>query len=531
VTTSMRVRGPTRLSSRTRYPTVSPTASPRAGHERRGGAGRQPPRLEHHDPPPREPGLVEQRQRDARGLARAGRRVEHGAAVVAERGAEGGEDGYPTAPHFRDGFTTGEHQRALAQSNEGDARPLSLYLHIPFCAKLCTYCGCHMMVTQRPEKVTRYVMALQAEIDLVAEHLDSAREVVQVHWGGGTPNSLAPHEIEHLMTHVRSRFRLAPHAEVSIECDPRTLTGEHLAAMRRAGFDRISLGVQSFDPLVQEAIGRVQPVGMVASITAQARYEGFSGINFDLLYGLPHQTPERFARTLDAAVALGPHRVSLFGYAHVPWMKKHQRLIPEDALPGPDARLALFAQAYERFTASGYVPVGMDHFALPDDPLAQAQAAGALHRNFQGYTTRAGDADVVGFGVSAISDLGRAYAQNHKGLLAYYRAIESRTLPTGRGLALSDEDRLRRRVIRDLMCGFAIEKAPIEARYGIRFDEHFADALARLAELESLGVVVLAPERVLVTERGRPFVRNAAMAFDAYLRQPGAPQQRYSQTV
>lgn len=438
---------------------------------------------------------------------------------------------YPTAPHFHDGFTVGEHVRALEQSNQRATRPLSLYLHIPFCAKLCTYCGCHMMVTQRPEKVTRYVAALEAEIDLVAKHLAPAREVVQVHWGGGTPNSLAPHEVERLMSHVRSRFRLAPGAEVSIECDPRTVTDDHLAAMRRAGFDRISLGVQSFDPLVQEAIGRVQPVGLVASITARARYEGFRGINFDLLYGLPHQTPERFARTLDTAIALEPHRVSLFGYAHVPWMKKHQRLIPEDSLPGPDARLALFAQAYERFTASGYIPVGMDHFALPDDPLAQAQAAGALHRNFQGYTTRAGDADVVGFGVSAISDLGRAYVQNHKGLLAYYRAIESGTLPTGRGLTLTAEDRLRRRVIGDLMCRLAIEKGTIEADHDIRFDEHFAEALSRLAELEALGVVVLAPERVLVTERGRPFVRNAAMAFDAYLRQPGAPKQRYSQTV
>jgi len=435
---------------------------------------------------------------------------------------------YPTAPHFRDSFSSEDHARALEGRGQ---RPISLYVHVPFCAKLCNYCGCHMLVTHRPEKVTRYVEALEREISLVSDRVVGSREVVQVHWGGGTPNSLAPHEIEYVMGALRQAFSFSGDAEISIEADPRTVTPEHLAAARRAGFSRISFGVQSFSPIVQEAIGRVQPFSQVAAVTAQARYEGFSGVSFDLLFGLPHQTLERFGDTVARAIALRPDRLSVFGYAHVPWMKKHQLLLPEQFLPGPEERLALFAHAYDLLTDAGYEAVGMDHFARSDDPLAVAQREGRLHRNFQGYTTRAGDADVIGLGVSAISDLGMAYAQNTKGLIAYYAAIDEDRLPTERGRCLTDEDLLRRDVITRLMCAFEVNKAEVERGFGIDFDAHFADALDELVELEELDVVALSESSITVTKRGRPFVRNAAMAFDAYLKKATTASPRYSQTV
>ena len=437
---------------------------------------------------------------------------------------------YPTAPHFRDGLTAGAYAAALDASN-GPARPLSLYVHVPFCAKLCTYCGCHMQVTHRPEKVEHYLGYLLREIDLVAEHVGAGRGVRQVHWGGGTPNSLTPEQMERLMAHLRRRFRFAPDAEVSLEGDPRTLTAEHLGGARRAGFNRLSLGVQSFDPRVQAAIGRVQPFSKVAEAVALAHYDGFRGIAFDLLYGLPHQTPETWGRTLDQALSLRPDRLSVFGYAHVPWMKKHQRLIDDAALPGPEERLRLFALAWERLTAAGYRHVGMDHFARPDDPLCLAQDAGTLQRNFQGYSTHAG-CDLLGFGVSAIGGLARHYVQNEKGLPAYYGALDAGTLPVTRGLALTDEDVLRRHVIMRIMCDFALDKWAVETAFGVAFDAHFDGVLRALAELERLGVVVLGPDRIVVTEQGRPFVRNVAMAFDAYLRPAAqAERPRYSQTV
>lgn len=435
---------------------------------------------------------------------------------------------YPTAPQFHAGFGAEDYAAALAASN-GSGRPLSLYVHIPFCAKLCYYCGCLMMVTERPEKVERYVGYVEREADLVAGHVEAGRAVRQVHWGGGTPNALSPDQIERLMGHFRRRFAFAEDAEVSIEGDPRTLTRAHLEAARRAGFNRLSLGVQDFDPVVQEAIGRVQPFECVEEVVRDARDLGFGGISFDLIYGLPHQTLERFARTIDLALGLGPDRLSVFGYAHVPWMKKHQRLIPEDALPGPEERLQLFALALGRITAGGYRHVGMDHFARPDDPLCLAQDAGTLQRNFQGYSTHAGS-DLLGFGISSIGGLERAYVQNTKGLPAYYRAIDAGRLPVERGLALSEEDVLRRHVIMRIMCDGALDKRAVEADFGIAFDAHFAEALDALGALERDGVVVLGPERIVLTERGRPFVRNVAMAFDAYLKRPAEGPQ-YSQTV
>src|SRR6056297_806725 len=412
---------------------------------------------------------------------------------------------YPTAPQFHDDFGADDYATALDRLDP--AQPLSLYTHVLFCAKLCHYCGCHMKVTDRQQPVMKYLGYLEREMDLVADRL-GPRLVRQIHWGGGTPTTLGPDGIERLMAHTRRRFTVAADAEIGLETDPRTLTLAHLEAARRAGFNRLSFGVQSFDAVVQDAIGRVQPFDQVEQAVAWARALGFEGLSFDLIYGLPHQTPERFARTLDLAASLGPDRLSVFGYAHVPWMKKHQRLIDADALPGAEDRLRLYALAFETLTARGYRHVGMDHFARPDDPLCRAQDAGTLHRNFQGYATHA-DCALLGFGASAIGGLGHAYAQNEKGLPAYYAAIDAGRLPIARGLELSGEDVLRRHVITRLMCDFALDKQTVEACFGIDFDTHFAAALDSLAALETEGVVVLGSDRIVVPERGRPFVRNA----------------------
>jgi oxygen-independent coproporphyrinogen-3 oxidase len=435
---------------------------------------------------------------------------------------------YPTAPHFRDDFGADDYAAALDRLDPD--QPLSLYTHVLFCAQLCHYCGCHMKVTHRAAPVVKYLGYLEREMDLVADRL-GPRTVRQIHWGGGTPTTLGPEGIERLMAHTRRRFAVAADAEIGLEADPRTLTRAHLEAARRAGFNRLSFGVQSFDAVVQEAIGRVQPFETVRQAVAWARDLGFEGLSFDLIYGLPYQTPERFAQSLDLAASLAPDRLSVFGYAHVPWMKKHQRLIDADALPDAEARLRLYALAFETLTARGYRHVGMDHFARPDDPLCQAQDAGTLHRNFQGYATHA-DCALLGFGASAIGGFDRVYAQNEKGLRAYYAALDAGRLPVARGLALSDEDVLRRHVITRLMCDFALDKRAVEAHFGIDFDYHFADALRQLRLLEAEGVVVLGRDRIVVPERGRPFVRNAALPFDAYLDRAGATAApRYSQSV
>ena len=453
---------------------------------------------------------------------------------------------YPTAAHFHSGFGADAHLVALALSNDplpsGQARPLSLYVHVPFCDALCHYCGCHVLAGARPARVQRYAGFLEREADLVADRVATGRPVVQLHLGGGTPTTLGADGLQRLAAHLRSRFAFAEDAECSIEADPRRLTPDLLAAMHAAGFGRISLGVQSFDPRVQAAIGREQPFRRVEEAVAEARRRGFGGLSFDLIYGLPGQTAETWADTLDKAVRLGPDRLSVFGYAHVPWMKQNQQQIDASALPGAEARYRMLLAAGDALRAAGYVPIGLDHFARPDDPLAAAERAGTLQRNFQGYSTHAG-CDVVGLGASSISGFERAYAQNEKGLRAYYAALDAGRLPTARGVALTREDRLRRAVIGELMCHLALDVRAVEARYGLRFEEHFARALDELRRLEAEGLVAVRPDRIAVTERGRPFLRHAAMAFDPTLSPPGpgvpgapsspstSPRPRYSQTV
>lgn len=457
---------------------------------------------------------------------------------------------YPTAPHFHAGYGSADFADALT-AGDADA-PLSLYLHLPFCRSLCYYCACHMKATRRPEVIERYLGSLIREIDLVAERLAPGRPVVQIHWGGGTPTYLTPEQIARLGDVLHDRFAVAADAEISLEADPRGLTEARLAAAASAGFNRISVGVQDVDPTVQAAINRVQPVSLVDDAVRWARRHGFESVNLDLVYGLPHQTAEGFARTLDVTRRLAPDRIALFSYAHVPRLKTHQRLIDPGALPTPDEKLRIFKTAMEALTgAGGYRFIGMDHFARPDDALALAQDRGELHRNFQGYSTRAG-ADVVALGVSGISQIDApataptnavsdatqganehgAYAQNVKGLPDYYNRIDAGRLGTYRGYRLSADDRLRRHVIMQLMCHFRVDKAEVETRFGVDFDAAFAEALDALAPMEDDGLVTRGETAVEVHDAGRLFVRNVAMAFDASL-QATRPDARpaYSSTV
>ncbi|GBD00532.1 Oxygen-independent coproporphyrinogen III oxidase [bacterium HR18] len=438
---------------------------------------------------------------------------------------------YPPAPHFRPDIDAEAIVRLLQEDNlQPKLGPLSLYVHLPFCRSLCYYCGCHMMVTHRPEKIAQYLKYLAREIALVARWVAPERQVVQLHWGGGTPTYLAPAQIVGLMEVLRAHFSFADKAELGIEADPRGLTKAHLEAARQAGFNRISFGVQDLDLKVQQAINRIQPYEQVAEVTHWARELGFESISYDLIYGLPHQQVAQFEQTIRRVIALGPDRISLFSYAHVPWKKKHQRLIQEAWLPSPAEKLQLFLRAVELLTTEGgYRYIGMDHFARPEDPLSRALDEGTLQRNFQGYSTHGGT-ELYAFGISAISQLRDAYVQNVLTLPEYYAALDAERLPVGKAYRLTEEDLLRRHVIMSLMCHFRLDIADVERRFGIAFAEHFADALAQLRALEADGLVVCTPEAITVTEIGRFFIRNVAMTFDAYLSVP-SDRPLYSQTV
>lgn len=422
---------------------------------------------------------------------------------------------YPTAPHFSRDYDATDFTHDLAAADADT--PLSLYVHLPFCRSLCYYCGCHMKVTQRAATIQRYVDALKQEIDQMAARVPDERPVVQMHWGGGTPTYLTAEQIRDLGQHIRHRFNVTDGAEISIEADPRGLTEDRVAAAAAVGFNRMSMGVQDVNRVVQEAINRIQPTETVEQALRWARQYGFEGVNVDLVYGLPHQTPERFQRTLDVVDRLQPDRIALYSYAHVPSIKKHQRVIDADTLPVPEAKLRLFKQGLEHLTRrSGYRFIGMDHFARPTDALAKAQDTGDLHRNFQGYSTRA-DSEILAFGVSGISQLRGAYAQNVKALPAYYKRIANENAPTVfRGVRLSRADQLRRHVIMQLMCTFHLDKAAVATRFDIDFDDVFADAWMRLGPLEADGLLVRTNDALHVQPPGRLLIRTIARAFDAY---------------
>lgn len=435
---------------------------------------------------------------------------------------------YPTAPHFSTTFGRCQYSNLLAASVHG-AKPLSLYVHIPFCKTLCFYCGCNVTVSRSRHRGDAYLPLLEREMALTSElAAGSQRQVVQIHWGGGTPTFLPPEDLARLMGMIRRSFALAPDCEIGVEVDPRQCTPQHLDVLAEIGVNRLSLGVQDLDPQVQQAVNRIQPAALTWEVLDGARQRGISSINLDLIYGLPYQTTESFSHTLREVVAMAPDRLAVFNFAYLPTMLPHHRVLDVSQLPGVQTRLRLLEETIRRLTAAGYVFIGMDHFAKPGDPLTRALEDGTLRRNFQGYTT-CGETDLLAFGNSSISSVANGYAQNHKELSDYTTAIEEGHLATCRGYELEPEDLLRRDVISRLMCHFRLVKAEVEERHHIAFDQHFRRELAALAPLGEDGLLELRADSLEVTPRGRVLVRNIAMAFDAYLEGPNPTS--YSRTV
>lgn len=438
---------------------------------------------------------------------------------------------YPTAPYFHPGIGPEQYRQHLAQDEAAAARQdLSLYVHLPFCDTLCYFCGCNMMVTHDRAKVEQYLDYLEKELHLLAATLDPTRKVAQLHWGGGTPTHLTPAQIRRLGEMLHRTFAFREDAEVGVEIDPRELTYEHMAALQEVGFNRCSMGVQDFQPEVQAAVNRIQPEAITRQAVAWARDLGFSSVNMDLMYGLPHQTRETFAATLDTVLTLQPDRLAVFNYAHLPQMFKHQRLIQDEWLPAPEEKLELLKLSIETLTAAGYVYIGMDHFAKPENELARAMQAGTLYRNFQGYSTHAG-LNLIALGMSSISMLSSLYVQNHKTLGEYYQALDAGNLPTLRGVELTQDDRLRREVIVELMCNFVLKKARIAEKYGIVFDDYFGDALRQLEPFAEDGLIHLGQDKLTVTTAGRLLIRNIVMSFDAYLQRKADNKPHFSRTV
>ena len=429
---------------------------------------------------------------------------------------------YPTAPQFHAGF--GERElREVATASNGDPIPrrLSLYVHVPFCESPCFYCGCNRIITRDKARGEAYLARLYREIALTAGLFDRDREVIQLHFGGGTPNFLSPAQLRDVVDTLRSHFRFSDAADrdISIELDPRFVDADDIAALGKIGFNRASFGVQDFDPAVQEAVNRIQSVEQTRAVIDACRGNGFRSVNVDLIYGLPNQTPDGFARTLDTVAQMRPDRVAVYGYAHMPHLFKPQKQLDASLLPSGETKLALLQLAIEKLTAAGYLYIGMDHFALPDDELALAQARGGLHRNFMGYTTHA-DSDLVGLGVSAISHIGDSFSQNPRDLPSWQAALDDGRLPVFRGMRMNEDDQLRADLIQQLMCQGEIPVAALERRYAIDFAEYFALALDRLAPLAEDGLVRVEEQRIVVTSRGRLLLRNIAMCFDHYLDQP-----------
>jgi oxygen-independent coproporphyrinogen-3 oxidase len=441
---------------------------------------------------------------------------------------------YPTADRFTEAFGYRDFLHAVAALQtgadpRGNARPLSLYLHIPFCDTVCYYCACNKIVTKNREKATTYLAYLKREIEMQGRLFAGMNEVEQLHFGGGTPTYLSDAQMGELMDHLRRCFRLAPDAvgEYSIEVDPRTVSRERVHSLRAQGFNRISLGVQDFDADVQKAVNRIQPEEETRAIIAAAREAGFRSVSIDLIYGLPKQTPDTMQATLDKVIAASPDRIAVYHYAHMPQLFKPQRRILDGDMPDSDTKLRMLQLCIERLTGAGYVYIGMDHFAKPDDDLAIAQRQGRLHRNFQGYSTHA-DTDLVSCGVSAISAVGATYSQNVKTLDAYYDALDRNELPVARGVRLTMDDLLRRSLIQKLMCQFELSIAAIEQAFPIVFKQYFEREMAELAQLERDGLLTAGPDWISVSMKGRLLIRNVCMVFDRYLAR-GEP--RHSRTV
>jgi oxygen-independent coproporphyrinogen-3 oxidase len=421
---------------------------------------------------------------------------------------------YPTAPVWTDSFGPDDFETAMAQAN-ATRSPVSLYMHLPFCESLCLFCACNVIIQKDKSVTPPYLNILKTEIDRVSQRVSHARQVAQFHWGGGTPTYLSPEQVEDLFSYSRERFSFASDAEIGVEVDPRVTSPAHLRSLRKLGFNRLSMGVQDFKPEVQKAINRIQPFEQTRDLIALARQLGFDSINVDLIYGLPYQTAESFAHTVQQVVGISPDRIAMFSYAHVPWLKKQQGSFVGH-LPEGMAKFDIFRNGLLNFVEAGYLYIGMDHFAKPDDELAAAQRNRTLHRNFQGYTTKAG-ADLYGMGITAISAVQNTYAQNFRDIPSWEKAVNERGIATMRGYHLSQDDILRREVISRLLCHTLIVKDEISQQFRIAFDEYFAPELERLKPAQEDGLVAITNTEIRATWLGRIFIRNLAMIFDPYL--------------
>jgi oxygen-independent coproporphyrinogen-3 oxidase len=425
---------------------------------------------------------------------------------------------YPPATQFVDELDKVGVEQAYKDDNLSGTGPLSLYFHLPFCETRCWYCGCNTVITKRHDAAAEYLDDLATEMKLISERCDRKRTVSQVHLGGGTPTFFPPEQLRRLGEMFHQHFNIAKDCEISAELDPRRLKREHIVALREIGATRASLGVQDTNRKVQLAINRFQPHALNTQAMEWLRAEGFTSVNVDLIYGLPLQNTSSFAKTLDDVLSIGPDRLSVFSYAHVPWIKPAQRIFEDRGqLPTPEEKLAMFALAHERLTSAGYVDIGLDHFAKPNDELARAQRAGTLHRNFQGYSTRAG-ASLYGFGLSSISQTQEVYLQNHKTLIAYRTALASGQLPIERGLRLQPEDKRRRTIIMRIMCDRRLEYSKLSTMLGVDFQKAYAAELASLQDLVADGIISMGTEGFTVTSAGAPLLRVVAMRFDATLK-------------
>lgn len=434
---------------------------------------------------------------------------------------------YPPATELKDGFTALDWEFSLTESNQRQS-PLSLYFHIPFCQSACYFCGCNVIVSTNKNAAKTYIDYLSKEIEFTSQFIDTQRPVTQLHWGGGTPNYLSLEQVESLWETINKQFTFDDKAEISIEINPRYVDRNYIFFLKQIGFNRISFGIQDFNPEVQEAVNRVQPEALLFDVMDWIKEAGFESVNVDLIYGLPYQTLSSFKETIQKTIKLDPDRIAIFNFAYVPWMKPVQKNIPQSALPQPHEKLEIWQMSIQELTDNGYVFIGMDHFAKPNDELAIAQQNSSLKRNFQGYTTQP-EAELYGFGLTSISMLEDTYAQNHKRLKDYYQAIDQGILPVSKGFKLSKDDILRRDVIMQIMSSFYLDKSQIESKYHLDFDSYFAQELIAMRPLIADGLVQSNYDSIVVTNLGRLLVRNIAFLFDTHT--PALQEQKLSKAI
>ncbi|MPL66341.1 Oxygen-independent coproporphyrinogen III oxidase [bioreactor metagenome] len=436
---------------------------------------------------------------------------------------------YPTAPEFSETFTQDDLKEFY--KNQSDDRPLSLYIHMPFCRSACYFCGCNTIFTSKEDKKTRYIEYLKKELDILKNHLNTKRAVTQMHFGGGTPTFFSPSQLEVVITAIKEIFpNFSPDAEISCEVDPRYFTVEHMNVLKAGGCNRLSFGVQDLDEEVQKTIHRIQPFELTQNVIKIAREAGIHSINTDLIYGLPYQTRESFKKTLEQMITLNTDRFAVFNYAHVPWLMKTMRKFDETTFPKPEVKLEMLKDTIDFFTSNGYKMVGMDHFAKPEDELFKAIEKGELHRNFQGYTTKGG-ADLIGIGLTSIGNGVDYYAQNFKELEPWENAIDNGDLPVYKGYRLSDDDMLRQFVIMELMSNFSLNIKRVEEEFKINFKEYFDDAIKALKEFEDAQLLKITDNKIEVSQTGSMLIRNICMPFDAYLNKIPEEKRRFSKTI